>query len=236
MNDFDRMIEEYSRQLIETKRKSILSEIEDGEISPVVSEEAEPEPYQAVSAAEVFEPLAEEVFEPSEKEASEKASSEETDNAVPVSAMPSNAEVGGGVDPRDENYPISGTGKLRVQVYAADQSYPIGSALVTVTSVRDGKEFFRGYTDTSGIVDNVILPTVSKDMSASPSYLKPYEQYNVTVDHPRFIPRKYLGVPVFEGQTSIQTVQLVPTDKSEQKPDVVIESEPNELLRRREED
>lgn len=272
MNDFDAMIEKYSKELINTRRKSMLSEIEQDDIAPAsvqpepesdftfseepVMESEDAEDLQAVSDSEneevsmpVMDFLSDADIVPAVQSDTENMPAEnftvqdnKTEDVMPVeTSVDPKAQIKKNAPAQDkkvraeDSYPLDGEGKLKVQVYAANQTYPIGSAEVTVTGKNGGKIFFQGYTDSSGIVDDIILPTVSKEMSGSPSVMKPYEQYDVLIEHPRFVTRKYVGVPIFDGQKSIQTVQLVPTDLLDQKPDVVIESEPNDLLLKKEE-
>lgn len=269
MNDFDAMIEKYSKELVEARRKSMLSEIEQGNAEPVF-ERAESEsniafyeepvmqedPAQAVeepanidSSIPVMAMLSDDDIMPEQESVNENVLAEDqdepnekTEDDVPVNDSGKEREQIKEEAPVQINrirtekpFPLDSEGKLKVQVFAANQTYPISSAAVTVTETKGDKIFFQGFTDTSGIVDDIILPTVSKEMSGSPSVMKPYEQYDVLIEHPRFVTRKYVGVPIFDGQKSVQTVQLVPTDLLDQKPDVVIESEPNELLLRKEE-
>lgn len=259
MNDFDSMIEKYSRELVNAKRRSILSEIEEVEnpddaiaaISENIDLETEfNEPnFESFNADDDFDPLLiatnepeddltgqdefaliDDGLEPFEREMSEPDLREyqlenfdNRDTGVPdAPPINQNGEV--------PNAPNSAYGSLRVQVFAADQVYPISAANVVVTENEKDDVLFQGYTDSSGIVDNILLPAPSKEMSEAPSLLKPYAQYDITVSHPRFAQRKYVGVPVFEGIKSIQTVQLVPDENGNNSAQTVTESEPNDLL------
>ena len=133
-----------------------------------------------------------------------------------------------------EVYPIKSepdkNGKLKVQVFAADRVYPISSALVSVYETKTDNRLFQGYTNSSGEVGNIFLPAPSKVSSEAPSNVKPYYQYDIVVSYPRFISRKYIGAPIFEGIETIQSVQLVPTEKGDNMETTVVESEPNNLL------
>lgn len=223
MNDFDLLIEKYSRELIDAKRRSILSEIED---LPKVEEGEE-------QVSEIFDDDSVEA----DKELTEEAvpvSLEMTDDVNPVTPEIEQLNEMGEISDNlptfvddgesdaaiseelseAENAPNTGYGALRVQVYAADQTYPIAAANVAVTQCESDDILFQGYTDTSGIVDDIILPAPSKEMSGSPTQMKPYAQYDLNVSHPRFKSRRYINVPVFEGKKSVQTVQLVPNDNN----------------------
>lgn len=258
MNDFDTLIEKYSRELVNTKRRSILSEIEEvekpQEVMPVISE-IEPENPDSISQnnnfdeADDFDPLLLATNEPEEDLTAQEdimefddgledfdESFNESDNReyqlenfdLKEERNNGNSELSDNVEA--QNAANSAYGTLRVQVFAADQVYPIASANVVVTENEKDDVLFQGYTDSSGIIDNILLPAPSREMSEAPTRLKPYAQYDVTVSHPRFAERKYIGVPVFDGIKSIQTVQLVPTTNGNGQSQTVTESEPNDLL------
>ena len=58
-------------------------------------------------------------------------------------------------------------GMLRVQVFAANQSFPVPNATVRVyVQLDDGeRELFSGITDVDGIVDNIALPAPDSSVS-----------------------------------------------------------------------
>ncbi len=242
MNDFDLLIEKYSRELIDAKRKSILSEIEDlpqtedvkEKISEIFEDNsnddeeefAEEEVYTAVpdfnETNEDVNPIISETEQLSETETVSDnlppfINSGETEAAI--SADLSNAE----------NAPNTGFGTLKIQVYAADQAYPISVANVEVTKSKDDNVLFQGYTDLSGVVDDIRLPAPSRELSETPTETKPYSQYDLNVSHPKFISRKYTNIPIFEGMKSVQTVQLVPNDAGSNE-QTVTDIKPNNFL------
>ena len=241
MNSFDLMIEKYRRELIDAKRKSILQAIDEAaavensfdeetieaekeqkdEIQPVFAAVSSEDAAQQVQAEAVM-PQNESSAQMSVPEASEKTETQEEQKSVPQE------------QPQEERKPIKpekkSYGRLRVQVFAADQVYPISSAYVVVTESGSDKEMFRGHTDSTGIIENILLPAPEAVDSDMPSKVKPYSQYDITVTHPNFISRKYVGVPIFAGIESIQTVLLVPTARGSDNNAIIVESEPNELL------
>lgn len=130
----------------------------------------------------------------------------------------------------EENEPFpESLGALKVQVFMANRAYPVSSANVIITGKENKKVYFDGYTNTNGVVGSILLPAPKKNFSQSPQAKPPYAQYDITVTHPKFQSRKYLGVPVFSGVESIQNIQLLPLGTDETATDVT-ESEPNELL------
>lgn len=218
MNSFDMMIEKYRRELIDAKRKSILQAIDDVQ----GSEDSEPVMQTVLQQEEVQEKAVENP--PTENE--ETAQQQQP----PQEALPETPQnLTDDADEQGTPEPQKGTGRLRVQVYASDQVYPISAAEVLVYD-KNGKEVFRGYSNASGIVSNILLEAPAKVYSDAPSFVRPYAQYDITVKHPRYATRKYIGVPVFPGIESIQTVQLVPSELVSENYEVTVESEPNALL------
>ena len=157
--------------------------------------------------------------QPQEEEAEEKSFKSESES--PDESGPAFGE--------EEPFPES-LGALKVQVFMADRVYPISSAHVVITGKENGKVYFDGYTNTNGVVGSLYLPAPKKSLSQSPQEKPPYAQYDITVTHPRFQKRQYLGVPVFSGVESIQNIQLLPLGSDETDNADVTESEPNELL------
>ena len=213
LNSFDLMMELYKKELVDANRRSIeqelLSQSQEGEsMTADVLQQEETEPVVSVNA------------EP-QTEMSEETESEMSVEERPMAAEPITVTK----DPEDDSF-----GTLKVQVFAAQQVYPISSARVIVRPGGEDKIIFEGYTDSSGIVDNIRLPTPGKALSGSPGRIKPYSQYDVFVTQPNFVSRNYLGVPVFSGVESIQTVRLVPKQIGTDTTTVTTESEPNALL------
>ena len=128
------------------------------------------------------------------------------------------------------DYPES-TGTLKIQVFAADQVYPISSARVRVTKSGDSRVLFDGYTDSSGIVDNIVLPAPSNIYSLEPSLTRPYALYDLIVERPGFVRHRFLKIPVFSGIESIQNVQLFPSTNGRSDETITTEERPEELFR-----
>jgi len=104
-------------------------------------------------------------------------------------------------------------GKLRVQVFGADQSFPIPEARVrvSVSFLTGSRELFDGVTDENGVVDDIVLPAPNKNLSLDEDNTsEPYALYNVTVKHPNFADGVYSNIPIFDSVKSIQPVALVP--------------------------
>ena len=65
-------------------------------------------------------------------------------------------------------------------------------------------------TDKNGKTEKVALQTKSKDLSLSSQNPFPYDSYNITVTSDGYYDSSYLGVPIFQGITSIQNASLIP--------------------------
>lgn len=244
MSSFDSMIERYKKELIDAKRRSIEKEIietaslpvtepvffeEESEALPVFAEKSEAEEEQGEETSNVFlpneterEPLG--LLNPLEAAAKDRVT--ETPQAQNESDLPDDEDA---VFEENEPFPES-LGALKVQVFMANRAYPVSSAHVVITGKENKKVYFDGYTNTNGVVGSILLPAPKKTFSQSPQETPPYSQYDISVSHPKFQSRKYLGVPVFSGVESIQNIQLLPLGTDEEDNTDVTESEPNELL------
>lgn len=117
------------------------------------------------------------------------------------------------------------SGFLKVQVSAADESFPISNALVEVVAkLEDGdRTMFTGYTDIDGIVDNIRLPAPNSSFSLEENNTtEPYAVYNITVSHPNFASSQYDNAPVFDSIKSVQPVELVPLTDNQREPGINI--------------
>lgn len=104
------------------------------------------------------------------------------------------------------------SGSLRVQVAAAEQSFPVSNAEVAVTKDFDGKPhvFYRVFTDISGVATGMTLAAPDKALSSYPSVLAPYATYDVTVSHPRYVTVIQRSCAIFDGIETIQFCEMVP--------------------------
>lgn len=126
-------------------------------------------------------------------------------------------------------------GFLRVETLSSNGLYPVGNSRVVVCKKLNGDNYciYDRMTAASGIVDNLELPAPDKNLSMSPERngMIPYATYDVYVEHPNFVKTIFENVPIFDGITSIQSVDMVPTVNSgtEPSPVRILESEPEQL-------
>ena len=89
---------------------------------------------------------------------------------------------------------------------------PVANAKVTVSKLL-GDDYYISkviMTDGDGKIENIPLPTVSRELSQVSENAKPFSTYNVSVEAPNFLTLEVFDIPVFEGITSIQSINLKP--------------------------
>ena len=110
-------------------------------------------------------------------------------------------------------------GFLTVNVNTANGALPLEDATVTVYAASDKSEdnqfldsniIYTLKTNKNGKTEKIALQTKSKDLSLSYGNFVPYDSYNITVTADGYYDSSYLGVPVFQGITSIQNASLIP--------------------------
>ncbi len=127
----------------------------------------------------------------------------------------------------------NGKGTLIVQVYTADQTFPVAGANVLVTkNLGSGEELVKVMkTDRSGKTEPLLLSAPPASNSQSPGNLPKFFNYNIRVDFPGYYTMENLNVPIFENQTAIQPIALIPlpADEEQGKKVTVVEEEPLDL-------
>lgn len=114
-------------------------------------------------------------------------------------------------------------GSLKIQAFAADQSFGIGSARVMVfVELPSGNvAVFDGLTDIDGITQPILLPAPPRSLSQSPAQSgarPPYAVYSIYVEHPAFVREVFTNVPVFSGVESIQPVRMLAKSEGLEEP------------------
>ena len=124
-------------------------------------------------------------------------------------------------------------GILRVQVFAANGSFPVPNATVRVyVQLDDGeREVFSGITDVDGIADGIRLPAPDSSISFDEnSTVAPYAVYKLRVERQGYAPAYFEGIPVFDSVKSIQPVGLVPLSADSSDDPTVVPNEPEALF------
>jgi len=118
-------------------------------------------------------------------------------------------------------------GTLRVETFASDRAFGVGSARVMVFLELPGGNIavFDGLTDIDGQSDTIILPAPPRSLSQSPQNGEnprlPYAVYSVYVEHPSYVRAVFSNVPVFSGVESIQPVRMLAKASGLPEPDPI---------------
>lgn len=130
------------------------------------------------------------------------------------------------------------SGTLKVETYASDRAFGVGSARVMIfLELPSGNvAVYDGITDIDGISGTVRLPAPPRSLSQSPETganpPKPYATYSVYVEHPLYVRAVFTNVPVFSGTESIQPVRMLAKAAGLQEPEpIVVDESMTNILR-----
>lgn len=103
-------------------------------------------------------------------------------------------------------------GTLFFQVWGPQGAFPIANATVTLTKdLGDGQQFsFTALTDENGKTTPLSLPAPSRTLSQKPGSGNVFSVYQAKVSAPGYLPISIHNLPVFDGVTTIQPVNLSP--------------------------
>ncbi len=112
-------------------------------------------------------------------------------------------------------------GFLIVNVKTANGALPVENAQVTVygaseldangaPTLSDSDVIYTLTTDRNGKTQKVALTTKDKNLSLTPDTKVPYESYNIFVTADGYYDSSYINVPIFQGITALQGVNLIP--------------------------
>ncbi len=106
----------------------------------------------------------------------------------------------------------SGVGYLIVNVSTARGAIPLSDATVTVYyEEADNTGVYRVLTtNMSGKTEKIALPAPARALSESPGNEHPYATYTVTTEKDGYYTVTGTAVPIFDGITSIQPVEMLP--------------------------
>ncbi len=119
----------------------------------------------------------------------------------------------------DQNNDISysdGIGYLIVKVVTGSGAIPLPGAIVTVRNTGaengtgTGEVIATLYTDENGNTERIPLQAPSRSQSQTPGGQFPYSTYTIDVYMDRYVRNTYNDVPIFDGITAVQPVELIP--------------------------
>ncbi len=103
-------------------------------------------------------------------------------------------------------------GYLKVEVFTAYKAVPISNAEVLITKNIDDKAIimYRGYTNSSGMIDNIELPAPKSNTAFTPASVPEYTLYDLTVIHKDYAIFKKNNIAMFGGIKVIQYAKMTP--------------------------
>ena len=102
------------------------------------------------------------------------------------------------------------SGQLRVDV-TDELGRPITGATADISYTGNPNDMIDELqTDSNGQTSLITLPTPPLSYSESPGENQPYSEYNIRISAPGFAPVSINGAELFSGQTSIQSIRLIP--------------------------
>ena len=104
------------------------------------------------------------------------------------------------------------TGKLKVEVFTAYKAVPIPDTEILITKdIGENKVlFFRGLTDSSGMISDIELPSKEENKNYKPGDTAQYTMYDVTAIHEGYERIKKYDVAIFGNTGVIQYVKMIP--------------------------
>lgn len=122
-------------------------------------------------------------------------------------------------------------GKLLFQVTGGQGTFPVGDATVVLSKKISDRHTFSvtTTTDESGKTDEISLPAPDKSLSQSPGGENVFAVYEALISAVGMHTVSVHDIPVFDGITTIQPVNLTPDLDSERQKQTesVTDTEPN---------
>lgn len=109
-------------------------------------------------------------------------------------------------------------GYLTIQARTAQDAIPVSGAQIRVFDSQ-GNSLYVLMTDVNGESQTIPLETVDKSFSQNPYYSGiPYTSYNVLAKAAGFNSLYISDIPIFEGETAILPINLIPMLESQRSP------------------
>ena len=109
-------------------------------------------------------------------------------------------------------------GSLKVMAFTAYQAIPIENAEIIITKEIGGNNvlFFRGYTDSSGIIDNITLPAPTCGYDDNSFQTSSTTSYKLTAIKDKYDSVKQYIINMIGDVKVLQYIKMTPiTDKGE---------------------
>lgn len=103
-------------------------------------------------------------------------------------------------------------GTIKIECFGAYKAMPIeGTQIVITKDIGNYRVvFFEGKTNSSGIIDNIVLPAPKEEKVASYFEQPKYTLYNLTAINDKFEQIKQFNIGMFGGTKVIQYIKMIP--------------------------
>ena len=103
-------------------------------------------------------------------------------------------------------------GSLKIMAFTAYQAIPIENAEVIITKEIGGNNvlFFRGYTDSSGIIDNISLPAPTSGYDADSFQTSSTTSYQLTAINDKYETIKQYVINMIGDVKVLQYIKMTP--------------------------
>ena len=108
--------------------------------------------------------------------------------------------------------PENSVGYLQLRVSTAQTAIPLENVQVIVRAdeAQGGNIITTVMTDRSGLTPRITLATVPRELSEAPGNVHPFYTYHIDVSKEGYYTQYYQNVPVFEGISALQSVEMIP--------------------------
>lgn len=136
-----------------------------------------------------------------------------------------NSRVNAGQSPFKPEYDdyitvYPGRGSLKIQISEANGAIPLEDVKINVSFIHNGVRYslYDDTTNSSGIVDNMVLPARSKDLALEPKISDADEAYYlVSLYHPAFNEIVDEGVTIYDRIETILPIKMTPCSQNDQR-------------------
>ena len=113
--------------------------------------------------------------------------------------------------------PFDKTGTLIVNTLLAGGALPVVGSVVRIIGTDEENRLteYSVITDIDGATARITLPAPSRELSQAPGATEQaYALYNIEVSAPGFYTKRMFDVSVFEGEETLQLVNMIPMPKN----------------------
>ena len=107
-------------------------------------------------------------------------------------------------------------GKLNINVVSTRDNRPVEDATIRITNENEPEQTIeQADTNSEGMLHDIELEAPPLEYSMNPSANKPYSEYTLYISAPGFETVEIGGAEIFSGETAIQNISLLPSERTE---------------------